>query len=62
MNRYAIHKFDFQTFVVFDRLKKREVCVCAWYEEGGLDPHARAKAISRLLNQQDKKSELETQL
>lgn len=61
MNRYAIYKFDWETYVVFDRFRKREICVCARYQEDGIDHHARAKTITRLLNQQDKKSALGTQ-
>jgi len=62
MSRYAINKFDFQTYVVFNRMKKREICICGWHEEDGIDPHARAKMITRLLNQQDKKSQPRPQL
>jgi len=61
MSRYSIHKFDWQTYVVFDQIKKREICVCSWFEPGGCRPLSRARMIAQLLNQQVEKPTLSAQ-
>lgn len=47
--RYRISKFDHETFIVYDREEKREICVCSSYE-GGRDARDRAKMIADALN------------
>jgi hypothetical protein len=49
MNRFNFYQFDTQTFVVFDTVEKREICVCSNYEDWE-DAEERARQIVKLLN------------
>ncbi len=49
MNRFDFYQFDAQTFVVFDTVEKREICVCSNYEDWE-DAEERARQIVKLLN------------
>jgi hypothetical protein len=50
MNRFDLYQSDGHTFVVFDTLEQREVCVCSNYGEWE-DAEERAKQIVKLLNE-----------
>ncbi len=54
MERFDVHKFDGNTFVVFDTVEKREICVCLNYEDWE-DAEGRAKKLARLLNENQTK-------
>ena len=49
MNRFDMYQFDGSTFVVFDAIEQREICVCANYDDWE-DAEERAKKIVALLN------------
>ena len=49
MQRYDIYQFDGSTFVVFDAIEQREICVCSNYDDNE-DAEERAKRIVNLLN------------
>jgi hypothetical protein len=49
MNRYGFYKFDNNTFVVFDHVEEREICVCSNYDDW-TDAEHRAKNIVKALN------------
>lgn len=50
MERFDVYKFDGITFVVFDKLEKREICACSNYDNWE-DAEERAKKIAKALNQ-----------
>jgi hypothetical protein len=50
MNRFDLYQSDEQTYVVFDTVEQREVCVCSNYDEWE-DAEERAKQIVKLLNE-----------
>lgn len=54
MERFDIYKFDGSTFVVFDTVEKREICVCSNYDDWE-DAEERAKNIASLLNKSQAK-------
>jgi hypothetical protein len=47
--RFDVYQFDHQTWVVFDQVDKKEICVCSDYGDWE-DAEERAKKIVRLLN------------
>jgi hypothetical protein len=49
MLRYGIYRFDCNTYIVFDRMTNKEICVCSGYE-GGRNYKKRAQTIARSLN------------
>ncbi len=49
MERFVVHKFDGNTFVVFDTVEKREICICSNYDDWE-DAELRAKKIAKALN------------
>jgi len=49
MNRFDLYQLDAQTFVVFDTVEKREICVCSNFEDWE-DAEERARQIVELLN------------
>lgn len=49
MNRYDVYKFDSNTFVVFDHVEEREICVCSNYDDWA-DAELRARNIVNALN------------
>jgi hypothetical protein len=49
MDRFEMHRIDGQTFVVFDKVEKREICVCSNYDDWE-DAEKRAMQIIKLLN------------
>jgi len=49
MQRYSINQFDGSTFVVFDQVEQREVCICSNYDDFE-DAEERAENIVKLLN------------
>jgi hypothetical protein len=51
MKRYDSHQLDENTFVVFDKIEQREICVCVNYDDWD-DAKARADKIVLLLNEQ----------
>lgn len=55
MLRYGVSQFDGDTYVVLDRVLKKEVCVCSRYE-GDRDYKSRAKTIARALNAHTKET------
>lgn len=61
MLRYGISQFDGSTYVVIDRILKKEVCVCSRYE-GGLDYKRRAKTIAYALNDHIKETKSGTRI
>lgn len=50
MQRYLVHEFDRNTFLVIDQKEQREFCVCGNYEDRE-DAKERAKKIAFLLNE-----------
>jgi hypothetical protein len=50
MQRYIVTEFDGSTFVVYDQIEKREICVCSDYDDYG-DADERAEKITKLLNE-----------
>lgn len=50
MNRFAVSQFDASTYVVFDQIENKEICVCAGYEDAD-SPNKQAVAIADALNQ-----------
>lgn len=53
MNRYAVSKFDEDTFVIVDLVEQREICVCVNYDDHE-DAEERSKKIVGLLNQSER--------
>jgi hypothetical protein len=49
MKRFNSYKFDSKTFVIFDRIEQREICVCSNYD-GWLDAEQRTNIIVQALN------------
>jgi hypothetical protein len=49
MNRYSVDQFDGDTFIVVDRVERREICICGNYQRG-MDARRRALVIAALLN------------
>lgn len=49
MPRYSVNKFDRSTFVVFDQVEQREICICLNYDDFE-DAEERARNIVNLLN------------
>jgi hypothetical protein len=49
MERFVVHQFDGSTYVVLDREKQRQICVCQDYEDWD-DAKERADEIALLLN------------
>lgn len=47
--RFDAYQFDYQTWVVFDQVDKKEICVCSDYDDWE-DAEERAKNIVNLLN------------
>jgi hypothetical protein len=54
-NRFDIYQFDHETFVVFDKIEDREICVCSNYDDWE-DAEERAKKIVGLLNVSNEKT------
>ena len=54
-SKIGVYQFDHETFVVFDRSKKREICVCSNYDDW-TDAKDRAKNIAKLLNGSNEKT------
>jgi hypothetical protein len=51
MQRYITNQFDGNTFQVIDQIEKREICICADYNDWE-DARDRAEKIALLLNSQ----------
>ncbi len=51
MDRYEVYRFDHQTFVVFDKIELREICVCSNYDERDY-AEERANKIAILFNKE----------
>lgn len=51
-NRFDVYQFDHQTWVVFDQIDKKEICVCSNYDDW-VDAKERAEKIALLLNQSE---------
>lgn len=49
MNRYAISLFDASTYVVFDQLENKEICVCTEYADS-ISARRRAEMVVSALN------------
>ena len=49
MKRYVVGRFDKSTFVVIDKVEKREICVCSNYDDWE-DAEERAQRLVTLLN------------
>lgn len=47
--RFNMYQFDHLTWVVFDQIDKKEICVCSDYDDWE-DAEERAKYIVKLLN------------
>ncbi len=47
--RFDMYKFDHLTWVVFDQIYTKEICVCSDYDDWE-DAEERAKNIVKLLN------------
>ena len=60
MNRFDLYQSDGQTFVVFDTVEQREVCVCSNYGEWE-DAQERAKQIVNLLKEGNPNDRMEQQ-
>jgi hypothetical protein len=50
MVRFEVYRLDGHTFVVFDKIEQREICVCSDYDDWE-DAEERAKTIEKLLNE-----------
>jgi hypothetical protein len=48
-SKFGVYQFDYETFIVFDRVQKREICVCSNYDNLE-DARQRARKIAALLN------------
>lgn len=57
MKRYAVSQFDSDTFQVVDCREKREICICANFDNFE-DARERAEKIAALLNQNGELSAL----
>lgn len=53
MKRYVVSLFDKDTFLVVDKIKKKEICICGNYENSN-DAEKRAKMIAIVLNNVNK--------
>lgn len=49
MDRFEMYRLDGRTFVVFDKIEQREICVCSDYDDWE-DAEERARQIVELLN------------
>lgn len=47
--KFGVYQFDHETFVVFNRINQREICVCSNYDDLK-DAKQRANKIATLLN------------
>jgi hypothetical protein len=50
MDKFKVHQFDNETYIVIDTIEQREICICSNYDNVE-DAEERAKLIAQLLNE-----------